>query len=272
MVWKNFLGKMAEDALKLGHLELKPNFKIMMVGSTEADIEDACQKPDDLGEIIDDLDEVETEEETLENSSIYLAKIQKRIREYKITELNPPRADKHLLVLDIDYTLFDHRSPAESGAELMRPYLHEFLTSAYENYDIVIWSATGMRWIEEKMRLLGVSNRDSYKIMFYLDCNAMISVHTPDRGVIDVKPLGVIWGLYPQYTAANTIMFDDIRRNFLMNPRSGLRIRPFRQAHLNRNTDQELLKLSKYLRDIALHCKDFTKLNHRKWEHYDPRK
>ncbi|GBP16326.1 Ubiquitin-like domain-containing CTD phosphatase 1 [Eumeta japonica] len=141
---------MAEDTLKMGLLELKPNFKIMMVGSTEADIEDACQKPDDLGEIIDDLDEIETEEESLENSSIYLAKIQKRIKEYKITELNAPRPDKHLLVLDIDYTLFDHRSPAECGAELMRPYLHEFLTSAYEHYDIVIWSATGMRWIEEK--------------------------------------------------------------------------------------------------------------------------
>ena len=35
-------------------------------------------------------------------------------------------------MLDIDYTLFDHRTPAETGAELMRPHLHEFLTSAYE--------------------------------------------------------------------------------------------------------------------------------------------
>lgn len=57
-----------------------------------------------------------------------------------------------------------------------------------------------------------------------------------------------------------------------MNPKSGLKIRPFRQAHLNRDRDRELLHLSTYLRDIALYCDDFDQLNHKKWEKYKPDK
>ena len=44
-----------------------------------------------------------------------------------------------------------------------------------------------------------------------------------------------------------------------------LQIRPFRQAHLNRDKDKELYYLSKYLRDIA-ELDDFTQLNHKHWE------
>lgn len=84
---------------------------------------------------------------------------------------------------------------------------------------------------------------------------------------VQVKPLGVIWGKFPQYSAANTIMFDDIRRNFLMNPSNGLRIRAFRQAHVNRSSDKELLKLGKYLKEIAS-VEDLSLLNHRNWEKY----
>ena len=38
------------------------------------------------------------------------------------------------------------------------------------------------------------------------------------------KPLGVIWGKFEEYSSKNTIMFDDLRRNFLMNPQNGLKV------------------------------------------------
>ncbi|KAK3908000.1 Ubiquitin-like domain-containing CTD phosphatase 1 [Frankliniella fusca] len=261
-------GKTPENDVHLSALNIKPGFKIMMMGSLEEEIEAVSLPPEDLPDVVNDFDIPEEEEVDVCNREVYLSKITKRISDYKIVERNPPRPGKKLLVLDIDYTLFDHRSPAETGYELMRPFLHEFLTEAYKDYDIVIWSATSMKWIEEKMKLLGVASHTAYKITFYMDYLAMITVHTSKYGTVNVKPLGVIWGKYPEfYSSKNTIMFDDIRRNFLMNPSNGLRIRPFRQAHMNRQTDRELLKLSKYLKMIA-ELEDFSTLEHKNWEHY----
>ncbi|XP_050310877.1 ubiquitin-like domain-containing CTD phosphatase 1 isoform X1 [Anthonomus grandis grandis] len=259
-----------EEQCKLGALQLKPNFKIMMMGSLEEDIQEANTAPKDLPQVLNDFD-IDDEEIAIENRDIYLNKVARRVKEYEVKILNQLRPGKKLLVLDIDYTLFDHRTTAQSGAELMRPYLHEFLTSAYEDYDIVIWSATNMKWIIEKMKLLGVDRHPSYKIAFYMDSLAMISVQAPKYGMIDVKPLGVIWGKFEQYTPKNTIMFDDIRRNFIMNPKNGLKIRPFREAHKNRCTDNELLRLSKYIKDLAKFCDDFTTVNHKNWEKYKPK-
>ncbi|MGH0158308.1 UNVERIFIED_CONTAM: hypothetical protein FKN15_051943 [Acipenser sinensis] len=260
-------GKPAEDDLKLGTLKLKPNTKIMMMGSREESLEDVLAPPPENEDVVNDFD-IEEEVIEVENREENLAKIARRVKEYQVEVLNPPREGKSLLVLDVDYTLFDHKSCAETGLELMRPYLQEFLTSAYEDYDIVIWSATSMKWIEAKMKELGVTNNPNYKITFMLDSAAMITVHTPKRGVVEVKPLGVIWGKYAEfYNKKNTIMFDDIGRNFLMNPQNGLKIKPFMKAHLNREKDKELLKLSQYLKEIAK-LEDFSELNHKHWERY----
>ncbi|XP_048459892.1 ubiquitin-like domain-containing CTD phosphatase 1 [Rhincodon typus] len=145
-------GKAAEDDVKLGVLKLKPNTKIMMMGSREECLEEVLAPPPDNDDVINDFD-IEEDVIEVENREENLAKIARRVKDYKVEVLNQPREGKKLLVLDVDYTLFDHRSCAESGLELMRPYLHEFLTSAYEDYDIVIWSATSMKWIEVKMKV-----------------------------------------------------------------------------------------------------------------------
>jgi len=260
-------GKAATDNMELGSLGLKPNFKLMMMGSLEETITETLAVPENLPEVVNDFD-VEEEEVAIQDREFNLEKIQKRVREYEVKVLNPSREGKKLLVLDIDYTLFDHRSVAEAGWELMRPYLHEFLATAYLDYDICIWSATNMRWIEEKMKLLGCDKNPNYKLAFYLDSRAMISIQTEKYGIVDVKPLGVIWGKYTQYDKTTTIMFDDLRRNFLMNPQNGLKIRPFREAHKNRSTDQELVGLAKYLSLIAK-LPDLSGLRHSRWERYN---
>jgi len=259
-------GKAATDDMKIGTLGLKANFKLMMMGSLEETIAETQSKPENLPEVVNDFD-IDEEEVAIQDREFNLEKIEKRVREYEVKVVNPSRENKKLLVLDIDYTLFDHRSVAEAGWELMRPYLHEFLETAYQDYDICIWSATNMKWIEEKMKLLGCNNNPNYKLAFYLDSRAMISIQTEKYGIVDVKPLGVIWGKYEQYSKKNTIMFDDLRRNFLMNPQNGLKIRAFREAHKNRTTDTELVGLAKYLAKIAK-LEDLSGLRHSRWERY----
>lgn len=243
--------------------------KLLMMGSREEQIATASSKPTDVEEVINDFDIPDQSELPYADREEYQTRIDKRVQDSRVVkQLCDPRPGKKLLVLDIDYTLFDHRSTAENPTQLMRPYLHEFLTSAYEDYDIAIWSATSFKWIEVKMRQLGVLNNQNYKITLMLDSSAMVAVHTSQYGFLDAKPLAVIWGKYPDfYNANNTIMFDDLRRNFLFNPQNGLRIRAFREANKNRATDTELLQLSKYLRAIS-HLPDLSSLNHKKWEKY----
>lgn len=53
----SFTGKPATDELRLSALELKLNFKLMMVGSLEADIDGVCNVQFDNRDVIDDFDD-----------------------------------------------------------------------------------------------------------------------------------------------------------------------------------------------------------------------
>ena len=44
-----------------------------------------------------------------------------------------------------------------------------------------------MKWIQVKMRQLGVTTNPDYKITFMLDSSAMICVHSPEYGFLDVS-------------------------------------------------------------------------------------
>lgn len=57
------LGKNATDDLRLSALDLKPNFKLMMVGSLEVDIQDV-QNSIDNRDVIDDFDDDNDERTT----------------------------------------------------------------------------------------------------------------------------------------------------------------------------------------------------------------
>ncbi|KAJ4758416.1 Ubiquitin-like domain-containing CTD phosphatase [Rhynchospora pubera] len=265
LLYPKLASKLNDDSILISQLGLKPSVKMTMIGTVEDEI---IVDQADAPEIVDDFELGQDEVVDIKDKDVNKLKLSRRVAQYKMKLLNPCREGKKLLVLDIDYTLFDHRSPAENPLELMRPYLHEFLTAAYAEYDIMIWSATSMKWVELKMGQLGVLSNPNYKITALLDHLAMITVQSDKHGTFDCKPLGLIWTQFPEYySPRNTIMFDDLKRNFVMNPQNGLTIRPFRRAHMNRGTDQELVKLTQYLMAIA-ELSDISLLDHSRWESY----
>lgn len=115
------------EALEVAALGLKPSQKIVMVGSAVARV---LVKPtaEEEAMIVDDLLLKPAELVAPHKCEKNLKKVQNAIRRFEVKEtFAVPRSGKKLLVLDVDYTFFDHCSPAETAAELMRPFLHEFL-------------------------------------------------------------------------------------------------------------------------------------------------
>lgn len=66
-------------------------------------------------DILMSLNLIKDEEIAIENQEVYLNKVARRVKEYEVKILNELRTGKKLLVLDIDYTLFDHKTTAQSG-------------------------------------------------------------------------------------------------------------------------------------------------------------
>lgn len=166
------LPKAADDA-PLRSLALKrPSQKIMLMGTRDEALraakaaeEAAAAAAQEAAEasaadVVEGGDEeINLDPDDVSSNPKFLALCDKRVDNYKPKVIAGLRPDaKALLVLDIDYTLIDHRSVAETPIEMMRPFLHDMLAAAYAaGYDIIIWSATGMSWIEVKMREMGVT-------------------------------------------------------------------------------------------------------------------
>lgn len=76
-------------------LKYKSGTKIMMMGTVEEKIEDMNKMPENMPEVIDDFDIGNNSDEVdLQYREENLAKISKRVKDYKINILNNPRPNK----------------------------------------------------------------------------------------------------------------------------------------------------------------------------------
>eukprot|EP00163_Fabomonas_tropica_P004934 TRINITY_DN1440_c0_g1_i1.p2 TRINITY_DN1440_c0_g1~~TRINITY_DN1440_c0_g1_i1.p2 ORF type:complete len:169 (+),score=33.25 TRINITY_DN1440_c0_g1_i1:575-1081(+) len=162
------------------------------------------------------------------------------------------------------------KSPANHIDELKRPFMDDFLATAYEDYDLVIWSQTAWHWLEAKLTELGILTNYRYKICFVMDITSMFYVNSLVKGQEkrhQVKALGIIWAKFPQYNEKGTLHIDDLARNFAMNPKNGIKCTAFRNAPVMRQTDRELFFLAKYLKYMK-DVEDVTTIDHDKWQEY----
>ncbi|KAA8499697.1 Ubiquitin-like domain-containing CTD phosphatase 1 [Porphyridium purpureum] len=277
-----FTGKKASavhDDTVLSTLGLKPDHKVMMIGSLESDIEliTAENITRSQANVVDDLDfdylaESGVGVPNLNKVESTRIKLERRIAEIDIRIINPLRDGKKLLVLDLDYTLFDCKGAASSVMELARPGLHEFLAAVYPFYEIVIWSQTSWRWLEAKITELGMLLNPNYRIAFVLDRTSMFTVTSKRNNTLvshEVKALELIWRRFPgRFHAGNTVHVDDLSRNFALNPRCGLKISAYKNAHLAIHVDRELYALKEYLVLIAEREPDFNSIQHKGWKAY----
>lgn len=270
-------GRMPDDSQLLSELSLRPEHQLMLIGSREADISAVNSAPFEFSNVVNDLDfDYDVDDNTdpielrmkLQNQR----RLERRIQSTEFRIMNPPRDGKKLLVLDLDCTLFDCRSTAVNFHDLARPGLHQFLASMYRFYDIVVWSQTSWCRLEVKLTELSMLSSENFKLTFVLDRTSMFSINSRKRGqdfVHEVKALEIIWRKFSnRWSAANTVHIDDLSRNFALNPQSGLKISPFKNAHTSRLHDRELYKLDGYLTHIAQMEPDFTKLKHKQWKRY----
>lgn len=276
--FKNGSGKI-EDSTVLCELALTGK-KIMLLGTPEEGLQE-LQAQEEIAPYVQEVEEDEFEEipsiQLIDRPEIQ-NKLANRVAKANVKELSPPRPGNKCVVLDIDYTFFDLGSTSERPADLLRPGTIEFLTHVYKHsFDIVIWSATSMKWIDVKLKELGLLDHpEKFKISVCMDYTAMVTVDAASAGVefaskkkravFDCKPLHVLWERYKDfYSPATTIMLDDLRRNFILNPQHGLVIKPFRKSTTAVKKDSEFFKLRHYF-DILATLQSFESLDHDGWK------
>eukprot|EP01006_Ploeotia_vitrea_P033441 TRINITY_DN65549_c12_g1_i1.p1 TRINITY_DN65549_c12_g1~~TRINITY_DN65549_c12_g1_i1.p1 ORF type:complete len:377 (+),score=217.10 TRINITY_DN65549_c12_g1_i1:157-1131(+) len=265
-------GGQPSDDLSLNNVKINSSRRIMMIGTPEeelfVDLADGME-PDVLNDL--DYEYKPDEADNAVKDSDNIAKVEEYSAKLKLNMLHQPRPGKKLLVLDLDYTLFDMKSKAATFEQLKRPFTDFMLSTAYQHYDMVIWSQTSWKWLEIKLTALGLLTNPNYKIMFVMDVSSMFRITSRDRkGRMRnhaVKALKLIWDKFPdRYGPRNTIHLDDVSRNFALNAQSGLKIKAYKNAHKNRDKDRVLISMTMYL--LMIKDLDFRTLDHSKWKEY----
>lgn len=134
-----------------------------------------------------------------------------------------------------------------------RPYLQQFLTFIFKNFNVSIWTAASKDYalfIIEKIIIAGNKDRKLDYIFFSYHCG-LSKKYKKDSS----KELSILWNKYklPGYNENNVVIFDDYFEDVHKNQKENCIIaKPFEFKDEDSNKDKVLKILEKYLKEIVL--------------------
>ena len=161
--------------------------------------------------------------------------------------------ERKLLVLDLDYTLY---YPSETpivadfcvvadGVSVWikkRPYLNQFLSYAVENYDLMVWSASSRKYIDQVVSHL---LPDVPLVYIYSSerCTTKWNQFSDEPHPYVIKDMKKVWRRNNPYTKKNTLVLDDTPKTYLRNYGNAIPI----DGYIGGNNDTELLRMIEVL-------------------------
>jgi len=154
-------------------------------------------------------------------------------------EMEPKDVDRIVeKMTKFDYSLMD-----DIYIICARPHLQEFLDYLFKNFNVSIWTAASKDYaafIIDKF-ILTKDNRKLDLVLFDKHCN------TSSKRYNYQKKLQMIWKLFPEYSAENTYIIDDLPEVCEAQPPNCLTIAPFEFMSKNSEKDNALVAMKQKL-------------------------
>ncbi|KAF9093439.1 hypothetical protein BGX29_009920 [Mortierella sp. GBA35] len=177
-------------------------------------------------------------------------------------------AQKLLVILDLNGTLFYSDEPNHKKRTFIkRPYLADLLRFLYLHCRVMIWSSaapgrigatlragfTGVQrldrvWTRDDFRLHGMDY--PRKVLTLKDLEFVWEAFENERSRADPKELAAGGRYEFRYDQSNTVLIDDSPHKSQLQPHNCLIIPDFDKERMESGTDQELLKVIRYLKDL----------------------
>ncbi|KAG0364671.1 HAD-like domain-containing protein [Gamsiella multidivaricata] len=186
-----------------------------------------------------------------------------KAREDPVTLATP---QKLLVILDLNGTLF-YRNKRNNRAVTSRPYLAPFLDFLFEHCRVMVWSSAQPHSVEA-MLSFGFGNRISNLDRVWNRDHFRLPPSDYERKVLTIKDLEYVWeGIAEEkkkkdaaahahskyqveFDQTNTVLLDDSTAKIQLQPYNGVALRDFDQGLAMAGTDDELLRVRRYLEKL----------------------